>query len=78
MFHLAEAAERFAAACQTFPFVKEVQAVDNKLVVAVDDAEAHNPELMRHLVQAGALIQFGGELRHSLEDVYLQVVKDAA
>jgi ABC-2 type transport system ATP-binding protein len=78
VFHLAEAAERFAAACQTFPFVKEVQAVDNKLVVAVDDAEAHNPDLIRHLVQAGAPIQFVGELRHSLEDVYLQLVKDEA
>jgi hypothetical protein len=32
---------------------------------------------VRTLVNAGADVQFVGELRHSLEDVYLQLVKDA-
>ncbi len=57
------------------PFVQEVQAVDNRLVVALSDPEAHNPELIRALVQAGADIQFVGELRHSLEDIYLQTIQ---
>jgi ABC-2 type transport system ATP-binding protein len=43
----------------------------------MDDPELHNPEVIRLLVQAGAQIQFVGELRHSLEDVYLQLVKSA-
>mgnify|MGYP006144862169 CR=1 FL=1 len=30
------------------------------------------------LVAAGADIQFVGELRYSLEDVYLQLMKDSA
>ena len=34
-----------------------------------------DPEVVRALVKAGADIQFVGELRHSLEDVYLQLVK---
>jgi len=46
-------------------------------VVAMDDPEAHNPKIVRILVGVGADIQFVGELRHSLEDVYLQLVKDA-
>ena len=50
--------------------------MDSKLVVALDDPESHNPEIIRLLVQAGARIQFVGELRHTLEDVYLQLVKD--
>jgi ABC-2 type transport system ATP-binding protein len=50
--------------------------VDNKLVIALDDPEGHNPEIIRLLVQAGANIQFVGELRHSLEDVYLELIKD--
>lgn len=78
VFHLAEKAERFAAAIQTHSAVKELQTVENKLVVALDDPESHNPELIRLLVQAGAPLQFVGELRHSLEDVYLQLVKDEA
>jgi ABC-2 type transport system ATP-binding protein len=51
--------------------------VENKLVVTLDDPETRNPEVVRSLVSAGADIQFVGELRHSLEDVYLQLVKSA-
>jgi ABC-2 type transport system ATP-binding protein len=57
--------------------VREVKVVENKLVVSLDEPEARNPELVRSLVKAGADIQFVGELRHSLEDVYLQLVKNA-
>lgn len=78
VFHLAEGAERFAAAIQSHSAIKQLQAVDNKLVLALDEPETHNPELIRLLVGAGAPIQFVGELRHSLEDVYLQLVKDEA
>ncbi len=78
VFHLAEKAERFAAAIQAHSDVKQVETVENKLVVALDDPESQNPELIRLLVQAGAPLQFVGELRHSLEDVYLQLVKDEA
>jgi ABC-2 type transport system ATP-binding protein len=46
-------------------------------LVNLDNPEAHNPEIIRVLVGAGADIQFVGELRHSLEDVYLQLVKNA-
>ena len=49
-------------------------AVDNKLLVTLDDPDEHNPEIIRMLVGAGAEIQFVGELRHSLEDVYMQLV----
>jgi ABC-2 type transport system ATP-binding protein len=59
------------------PFVHEVKVVDNKLIVTLDEPETRNPEVVRSLVKAGADIQFVGELRHSLEDVYLQLVKTA-
>jgi len=32
---------------------------------------------VRYLVDAGVDVQFIGELRYSLEEVYLQLVKDA-
>jgi ABC-2 type transport system ATP-binding protein len=51
--------------------------VDNKLVITLDDPEQHNPALIRALVGAGAEIQFVGELRHSLEDVYLRLIDSA-
>jgi ABC-2 type transport system ATP-binding protein len=57
------------------PFIKEVQAVDAKLVVSLDTPEDHNPVLVRALVEAGADVQFVGELRHSLEDIYLEFIQ---
>jgi ABC-2 type transport system ATP-binding protein len=77
IFHLRAADEAMADGIRKLPFVREVKVVENKLVVTLDEPEARNPELVRALVQAGADIQFVGELRHSLEDVYLQLVKDA-
>lgn len=77
VFHLREAGEGSALPLRKMPFVQEVKVVENKLLVTVDDPEAHNPEIIRALVNSGADVQFVGELRHSLEDVYLQLVKVA-
>ena len=75
VFHLRAVAEPFIAALRGQPFVKGIQQVDNKLLVSLDDPETQNPVLIRALVGAGADIQFIGELRHSLEDVYLSLIK---
>jgi ABC-2 type transport system ATP-binding protein len=77
VFHLLNSNESIASAVRSLPFVHEAKVVDNKLVVNLDEPETHNPEIIRVLVGAGADIQFVGELRHSLEDVYLQLVKNA-
>jgi ABC-2 type transport system ATP-binding protein len=75
--HLRSADDRMAEELRRLPFVREAARVDNKLVVNLDDPEADNPELIRFLVNAGADLLFVGELRHSLEDVYLQLVRNA-
>ncbi len=77
VFHLAETAVPYLPAIQNQPYLRRVEAVDNKLVIALDDPETYNPDLIRRLVEAGANIQFVGELRHSLEDIYLQLVNQA-
>ncbi|MCB9422570.1 MAG: ABC transporter ATP-binding protein [Ardenticatenaceae bacterium] len=74
VFHLAAPAETYTAVVQKYSYIKRIQTIENKLVVALDNPEEQNPELIRALVQAGANIQFVGELRHSLEDIYLQLV----
>jgi ABC-2 type transport system ATP-binding protein len=76
VFHLAEPAASYQPTLQNLPYLNRLEAVENKLVVALDDPETHNPELIRLLVNAGANIQFVGELRHSLEDIYLRLVND--
>ena len=77
VFHLRAVEEKIAEALRALPFLREARLVDNKLVVTLEDPEAHNPEIVRLLVGMGADIQFVGELRHSLEEVYLQLVKTA-
>jgi len=75
VFHLVRADENLSTTLKKFEFVKNVKIVENKLIVTLDNPSAQNPEIIRALVQSGADIQFVGELRHSLEDVYLQLVK---
>jgi ABC-2 type transport system ATP-binding protein len=75
--HLRQATGGLAAVARGLPFVKDVEVMDNKLVVGLDTPEADNPTLVRCLVEAGGEIQFVGELRHSLEDVYLRLLEAA-
>lgn len=78
VFHLQQSGETYAPLVRSLDFVKEVRPVDNKLVVTLDDPDRQNPHIIRALVNAGADIRFVGELRHSLEDVYLQLVRNQA
>jgi len=77
IFHLAEANEGLAEVVRKLPFAREIKVVENKLVATLDDPDSQNPEIIRALVAAGADIRFVGELRHSLEEVYFQLVKQA-
>lgn len=76
VFHLSRADEMLADTVRKMPSIKEVSLVANKLVVTLDDPEQQNPEIIRRMVAEGADIQFVGELRHSLEDVYLKLVRN--
>lgn len=75
VFHLVSSDTALAQKVQELPFVKEAKLVDSKLIVTIDDPEEHNPDIVRLLVGAGVGIQFVGELRTSLEDVYLHLIK---
>lgn len=74
VIHLQTPDPRWSPVLRELPFVKDVQQVDSRLVVALDEPEEENPVMIRKLVEAGAQIQFVGELRHSLEDIYLEVL----
>jgi ABC-2 type transport system ATP-binding protein len=74
--HLGSPSESYVPVVKKLAFVTDVKAVNNKLVIQLDDPEIQNPELIRELVKANASIQFIGELRYSLEEVYLQLVKN--
>ena len=77
IFHLRLADEMIADNVRKLSFVREVKVVDNKLVVTLDEPDTRNPEIVRVLVGVGADVQYVGELRHTLEEVYLQLVRKA-
>ncbi len=76
VIHLAELLPEYEATISKFPFVDAVESIDARLVVTLDDPEAQNPALVSALVNAGAQVQFVGEVRKSLEDVYLHLVSN--
>jgi len=76
VFHLKTRKPEFDKVVENIDFVKNVNSLDNKIIVTIDDPEDQNPILIRELLSAGAEIVFVGELRHSLEDVYLQLMQD--
>lgn len=77
VFHLDKADQAYAERLRVDPAVRSVEVVDDKLVVSLDDPETHNPDLIAALVEAGARIQFVGELRRSLEEVYMRLVNSS-
>lgn len=56
--------------------VQEVSQVEDKLLVTTEDPERTNPKIIRALVDAGADVRFVGELRHSLEDIYMLTMNE--
>jgi ABC-2 type transport system ATP-binding protein len=78
VFHLRQSNPALVGLVKAMPFAHDVQTVDSptggKIVVGLNDPETQNPVIVRKLVEAGAEVQFVGELRHSLEDVYLSLV----
>lgn len=75
VFHLRDLPSGLAEEAGQLPFVHEARAVDNKLVVTLDDPEQRDPDLVRWMVGKGLDVQFVGELRHTLEDVYLRLMQ---
>jgi len=78
--HLAEQGEQFAAIVRRLPFVTHVAVMQDearaKLVISLDDPAGQNPTIVNTLVGHGAQVQFVNELKHSLEDVYLSLIRN--
>ncbi len=75
VFHLAGLSSEMRQAVEDVPGVRAVEAVENKLVVSLDEPEKLNPVITRALIDAQADIQFIGEIKQSLERVYLEMIR---
>lgn len=75
--HLESVTDPVLAAVKKLNVVKNVRTNENKLILEMDDPEKDNPQVVRAVVKAGGDVQFVTELRSSLEDVYLKLVREA-
>jgi ABC-2 type transport system ATP-binding protein len=76
--HLEKVTDAVLAAVRQLGKVKNVRASDNRLILDIDDPEKGNPEIVRAIVAAGGNIQYVTELRSTLEDVYLKLIREAS
>ncbi len=67
----------WAATARALPFVRAVAATADTLAVTLDDPDEQNPALVTALVTAGAAVRYVTPQRHTLEDVYLQLLDNA-
>ena len=63
-------------AIREFPFVENLQADGHKLIMTLSDPEAQNPLIVRRLVELGGEVQWVQEMRHTLEEVYLDLISE--
>jgi ABC-2 type transport system ATP-binding protein len=76
--HLKQVTDSVLAAVKKVGSIKNVRVSDNKLILDIDDPEAANPEVVRAIVEADGNIQYVTELRSTLEDVYLKLIREAS
>ncbi len=76
--HLVSVNSSVVTAVQRLNSVKNLRTSDNKLILDIDNPEKDNPDVVRTIVEAGGNIQYVTELRTSLEDVYLKLIREAS
>jgi ABC-2 type transport system ATP-binding protein len=76
--HLENMTQDVVAAVRKIGGVKNLRVSENKLILDVDSPEKDNPEVVRAIVGAGGNIQYVTELRSTLEDVYLKLIREAS
>jgi ABC-2 type transport system ATP-binding protein len=73
---IAEEPMRWVDMAKALPFVQDVSTNNGTLLVRMPDPDADNPALIAALVEAGAPIRYVEPMRHSLQDVYLQLIEE--
>ncbi len=74
--HLDRIPDSVLTAVQNLSVVKSVRTTDNKLVLELENPEVDNPQVVKAVVLAGGNVQYVTELRSTLEDVYLKLIRE--
>ncbi len=73
---LAEITPAMVEAIRSLEFVSHVRHDGNRLLISLTDPDAQNPVIVERLVGVGAKVRYVSEVKHSLEDVYLTLVRE--
>lgn len=76
--HMESINDAVLAATKQLNRVKNLRISENKLILDMDNPDRDNPEVIRAIVEAGGHIQYVTELRSTLEDVYLKLIREAS
>jgi ABC-2 type transport system ATP-binding protein len=63
---------------ESLDLVSQAQVKGNQLILNVRNPEEDNPKVLSWLLKQGLQVQFVTEEEHSLEDVYLKLIEEAA
>ena len=63
-------------AVRNLNFVQQVEVEKTQLIVELKDFDKNRPELVRRIVQKEGSIQSVSEKKHSLEEIYLTLIKE--
>ncbi|WP_424359988.1 ATP-binding cassette domain-containing protein [Methanocella sp. MCL-LM] len=56
--------------------VEAIEKNDDRIILQVSDPDRHCPDIINEIIRAGGRIRSVGELRHSMEDVYIKLIGD--
>jgi ABC-2 type transport system ATP-binding protein len=76
--HLQSVTSSITDAVEKLGSIKNIRVSENKLILDMDDPEKDNPEVVKAIVGAEGSIQYVTELRSTLEDVYLKLIREAS
>lgn len=63
-------------AVRNLNFVQQVEIEKTRLIIELKDFDKNRPELVRRIVQKEGSIQSVSEKKHSLEEIYLTLIKE--
>jgi len=63
---------------ESLDFVSQTRVKENQLILNVRNPEEDNPRVLSWLLNQGLQVQFITEEEHSLEEVYLKLIEEAA
>src|SRR4030066_627709 len=69
-------AERYAGLMEKISEIKDIRIEHNKVLVIIETNDSLNPGIIKKLIDNGAGILYFNEVKATLEEIYLNLIKD--